>query len=143
MAGARDIKKEYKGVTIQTRGLSKMSRALKKAGQDSENMRDLMHKLGMIVVEEARTLVPVASGRIRDSIRAGRGATKAVVRAGYKNMPYAPVIHYGGENPNPFMLDALVNKRQEVIDTYEDEFLRMLSNNGFDARKNFSGEVIN
>lgn len=78
-----------------------------------------MHQLGMIVVEDARGRVPVEAGALRRSIRAGRGKTKAVVRAGTKAIPYAGVIHYGwydhGIEGVPFLRDALRAQRSTVF----------------------------
>lgn len=109
-------------VGVRVRGLGKAIRALEKAGADSEQMRDLMHEIGEIVAVRARQLAPVGkSRRLKASIRAGRGKTKAVVRAGYerKSMPYAGVVHYGwpARNilPDRFLADAMDQTRGEVI----------------------------
>lgn len=124
MVEVRDVSAEFKGGYIKTDGLSKLNRAMAAAGKDAEDNRELMFRLGEIVANEAKSLAPVRSGRIRDSIRAGRGKTKAVVRAGFRSVPYAPVIHYGWAEHNieaqPYMLQALQNKRDEVIKVFED-----------------------
>lgn len=107
------------GLRIRVEGLNKTIRALEAAGTASTEMRDLMHKLGMIVVSDARGRVPVEDGTLRRSIRAGRGKTKAVVRAGSRSIPYGGVIHYGwaahGITGRPFLKDALNARRSAVF----------------------------
>lgn len=102
------------GVTIKN--LNKVTRALTKAGVDAQDQKALMHEIGMIVVRAAQP--PVRSGALAGSMRAGRGKTKAVVRAGGARVPYAGVIHYGWPKhnieANPFLLKALESQRDEV-----------------------------
>jgi hypothetical protein len=64
-------------------------------------------------------------------MRAGRGKTKAVVRAGGARVPYAGVIHFGWPAhriaPNPFLAESLQRKRPEVLDELDrgiEELLR-------------------
>lgn len=82
-------------VRLKITGLTRLMNQASKAGADSNDMRDLMHELGMIVVRDARTRVPSETGTLRKTLRAGRGKTKAVVRAGSRAVPYGGVIHYG------------------------------------------------
>nr|BFF13501.1 hypothetical protein GCM10025699_48040 [Microbacterium flavescens] len=67
-------------VTVKVEGLNKTIRALRQSGADMQDMKDLMHEIGTLIVNAAQP--PVKSGALAGSIRAGRGATKAVVRAG-------------------------------------------------------------
>lgn len=129
MANTQDVSERFRGVSIRTQGLAKTARALEKAGADSTDMKQLMHDIGMLVVNAS--LPPVLTGRLKASIRAGRGKTKAVVRAGGSNVPYAPVIHYGWRTrniePQPFLLNALQKERGDVFIKLEqgiDDILR-------------------
>lgn len=135
--GARDVSAEFSGVTLKTEGLAKASRALAKAGDYAEDQRDLMHSIGQLVVNEAKTLAPARTGSLREAIRAGRGKTKAVVRAGFRKVPYAPVIHYGWADhniePQPYMLQALANKRAEAFQMYQDGMRALLYKAGLDV----------
>lgn len=81
------------GTVIRVEGLSPVIRRLNKAGVDSTDMKDTMHRIGMAVVNDAR--VPVRSGRLKSTLRAGKGKTKAVIRMGGARAPYAGVIEYG------------------------------------------------
>lgn len=106
-------------VRIRVEGLSRTIRALQQAGAKSEDMRDLMHQLGTVVVLAARPMARRQSGAMAASTRAGRGKTKAVVRAGGARVPYAGVQHYGWParniTPNPFLTNALQATRPAVL----------------------------
>jgi len=102
---------------IRVSGLRKTVRALEQAGADAQDMRRLMHELGQTVVAAAQP--PWMSGTLAGTIRAGKGKTKAVVRAGGARAPYAGVVHYGWParsiQPQPFLTAALQAKRAEVL----------------------------
>lgn len=118
------------GVSVRIEGLNTVLRKLNKAGADAQDMRGLMHELGTIVI--GRAAVPVRSGRLASSLRAGKGKTKAVVRAGYESrVPYAGRVHYGDPRPGirgqPFLTQALQASQQQVfaaLDRGIDDLLR-------------------
>ena len=96
MASQHDLNLAMDGMRVRVRGLDSTLKAIRRAGEGGEDMRELMHKVGELVASTARTYTPTGtSGRLRDSIRAGRGKTKAVVRAGGARAPYSGVRHYG------------------------------------------------
>jgi hypothetical protein len=116
-------------VRLKVEGLSRTIRALSKAGADAQDMKDLMHSIGNLVVRAAK--VPVLTGRLSGTVRAGRGKTKAVVRAGGARTPYAGVVHYGWParniEPNEFLVEALNRERGDVLQALDaglDELLR-------------------
>lgn len=104
-------------VRLRIEGLGKTLRAMAKAGAEAEDIRELMHSLGMIVVNAANP--PVVDGNLAGTLRAGRGKTKAVVRAGGARVPYAGVIHYGWParniEPQPFLTDALQRTQGQIL----------------------------
>ena len=112
----------YIKTTVRVEGLSRAVSALRKAGADSQDMKRLMHDIGMIVVRAAQP--PVLTGRLRQSMRAGNGKTKAVVRAGGARVPYAPIIHYGDSHRNieaqPFLTQALQRTRGQQFNKLDD-----------------------
>ncbi|MCA0347093.1 MAG: hypothetical protein LCH31_08745 [Actinobacteria bacterium] len=81
------------GTVVRVEGLSKLNRGLRKAGVDVQRMNDVMHAIGQAVVDSAS--VPIRTGRLKSTLRAGKGRTKAVVRMGGARAPYAGVIEYG------------------------------------------------
>lgn len=108
----------HSGGTVLITGIRELNAKLNAAGADLNQMNDLMHSLGMIVIAHAR--VPSKSHELAGTLRAGRGRTKAVVRAGYaKRGGYAGVVHYGdphrGHKPQPFLTDALKRSQEKVI----------------------------
>lgn len=106
------------GASIRVEGIRELNKKLSAAGSDFGQMSELMHHLGMIVIAHAK--VPADSGELAGTLRAGKGKTKAVVRAGYKSRGgYAGVVHYGDPHRNhhaqPFLTDALKRSQEKVI----------------------------
>lgn len=113
----------HAGKTVLVTGIAELNRKLTAAGADAQDMRDLMHSLGNIVI--AHTRVPRDSGELAGTLRSGRGKTKAVVRAGYaKRGAYAGVVHYGdphrGIRGQPFLTDALKRSQIQVVAALSD-----------------------
>lgn len=109
------------GVTMRIQGADRAMRALARAGAETQDMKDLMHSLGSLVVKTAKPLTPHRTGRLAGSIRAGRGKTKAVVTAGRKSIPYAGVQHYGWPahhiKSTMFLVKALEAKNEDIVRT--------------------------
>ena len=107
------------GTRVRVKGLRETIRALEQAGAATDDMKDLMHEIGLIVSRSAASHVPVKSGRLQRSLRAGRGKTKAVARAGSARLPYAPIIHYGWPArripARPFLTDAVTREQHTVV----------------------------
>lgn len=122
MADGADFEVVNGTTRIRVEGLRRTVRALEQSGADAQDMKDLMHALGSIIVNAAQP--PAVSGRLAGTVRAGRGKTKAVVRAGGARAPYAGVIHYGwpAHNiaPQPFLSAALQAERSDVLRALED-----------------------
>lgn len=116
---------------VRVEGLKKLQRAFKQAGVDAQDQKELMHELGMIVVKAA--MPPVLTGRLQSSMRAGRGKTKAVVRAGGARVPYAGVQHYGWPAHNieakPFLLQAIQSRQTELVAKIDDGVAEILRKN--------------
>lgn len=131
MAKGADFEAAGGGVRVVVKGLSRTLRALSAAGADAEEMRDLMHAIGMTVVRSASP--PRRSGNLANTLRAGKGKTKAVVRAGGARAPYAGVIHYGwpARNiaPQPFLLRALQAQRGNVLQQLDNGLGDLLKKN--------------
>lgn len=114
-----DVSFSSGGVTVRITGLRKTLRAFEAAGVGAQSMKDLMHAIGLIVVGAARPDTPVLSGALAGTLRAGRGKTKAVVRAGRASVPYAGVQHYGwparGITAKPFLTQAVQSTRSQTF----------------------------
>lgn len=109
-------------VRLRVEGWRKTLRALEDAGVASTDMRDLMHALGTIVADDAKGRAPKESGKLAGTLRAGRGKTKAVIRAGSRAVPYAGIVHYGTPatypkhyDAQPYVVDALQATQARVM----------------------------
>lgn len=89
-------KPDRTGGTVQVAGARQLRRALKQAGDDFQDLKDLNRKAAEVVAARARALAPVGpTGRLRDSVRAAGTKTAAIVRMGKKSVPYANAVHWG------------------------------------------------
>lgn len=106
--------------------LRRKLRQLDKAADNNAAMGALKavhQEASEVVLEKALALVPVRTGRLKNSLRAAATQRSGRVRAGFKRVPYAGPIHFGWPErriaPQPFLYDALDWRREEVIKTYE------------------------
>ena len=132
MAKNRSGSKAHSGATVYVEGLNEVIKKLRAAGSDFGDLKDLNHRVGNIVIGNAR--VPKDSGEVAGTLRAGRGKGKAVVRAGYASRgKYAGVLHYGdphrGHRAQPFLTDALKRSQGQVISEYINGIDQILINN--------------
>jgi hypothetical protein len=116
-------------------GGRKLRKAFRDAGEDMSDLKALHKRLADDVAGTAKTKVPVQSGALKNSIRGFGGTAKAAVRAGNNRksrtgVPYAAPIHFGwgrrGIRPQPFLYEALDDRRQDVVDAYNAEVRRMI-----------------
>ena len=111
---------------IQVEGGPQLRRAFKKAGQRADDLSAANGRAAEIVERAAEGLVPFVTGLLRDTIRTARNARSSSVLAGGKSgVPYAGPIHFGWRarniEPQPFLYDALDERRSEVAATYAAE----------------------
>lgn len=116
---------------VQIEGGRELRRKLREAGDDMTELKALHKRLADDVADTAKTKVPVRSGRLQRSIRGSGTRTSATVKAGnnrqrgFTAVPYAKPIHFGwasrGIRPQPFLYDALDDRRREIVKAYEDQ----------------------
>jgi len=106
---------------VKVEGLRELNKALRAAAADSQDLSALMNKVGMVVVRAAKP--PRRSGLLADSLRASKGKTQAVVRAGNNAggataIPYARIQEYGwaarGIAPKLWLNKARDQKQAEI-----------------------------
>jgi HK97 gp10 family phage protein len=113
---------EQTGLKVQ--GLRQLTKAMQEIGIPKDAIKEAGKLAAQRVVNEAKTLVPVRSGKLRDSIRLGATASgKVTIRAGNNGtVPYANPIHWGWFKrhikPQPFFAKALGYTRDEIYQTY-------------------------
>ena len=91
------------------------------------------------VLAEALKRVPVGlrtdrhhkSGRLKTTIKGSASKVRGTVRAGAKKTPYVFPIHFGWAarniRPNPFLYEALDERRDEVKEAYENQIADIVS----------------
>ncbi len=108
--------------SIKATGVKELRRELRRMGDDLEDLKALNLDVATLVSDRAKDLVPRRTGNLADTIRPAGTKTAGRVRAGFKRVPYAGVIHFGFParriQPQPFLYDALDQRRGEVFDAY-------------------------
>ena len=126
----------YESNGIKVRGFNQAIRSLRELGVPDNEIKDAGAEAGELVANEARSLVPVRSGRLRDSIRVGRQLRRVVIQAGNNRttksgVPYANPIHWGwfkrNIKPQPFFVKALGITRDEVYRAYYDNIAKLVA----------------
>ena len=115
------------GVRVQ--GLRETARSLERMGVQVADLKAAFIKIGQLVVHDSKTLAPVRTGRLVNTIKASKTKNKAVVRAGSARVPYAGVIHYGGYNhitAQPFLTKAVERQEKAAVRVLEDELGRLI-----------------
>ena len=113
---------------IKVLNLKQVTKALQAVGVPNDAVKTAGKESAESVIGEARKLVPVRSGKLRDSIRlAATARGKVTIQAGNNRtsksgVPYANPIHWGwfkrNIKPQPFFVKALGLTRGEVYDNY-------------------------
>lgn len=127
--------------SIKVEGLQQTIRQLQALGADKGEIQNANYEAAQTLINQARPLVPVQSGRLRSTLRAGRGTMFAVARAGSNAVPYANPIHWGwfrdkntGVNrnvlPQPFFSKALGYTYQQIIDDYNRNMQNLVNKHG-------------
>ena len=121
---------------IEVEGAKQLKKKLREIEGGMDDLKAIHAEAAEVVEERAFNLAPVLSGTLRNSIRSSGTRAGGVVRAGFARVPYAGVIHFGwpGHNiePQPWMYDALDERRDEVFGVYHDAVNDLIRKNGLD-----------
>jgi len=117
---------------VKIEGLAKLRRELKAVQKDlPKELTKVSEDAAEIVAEQSRLIVPVRTGRLRGSIKSAAIAKGGQVRT--VGVPYAKVIHFGWAKhhirPNPFIYDALDDRRDEVVAKFEQGLAALMEKN--------------
>ena len=115
---------------IEVQGAKKVVRELQRFGDEYKSVLKAVHiESADIVARRALVIVPRGrTGKLHGSIRTSSTTRSGSVKAGSRSVPYAGPIHFGWPNrpnihkewfggpiaPNPFLYDALDNRRDDV-----------------------------
>tara|TARA_R110000803_G_scaffold199455_1_gene263533 strand:- start:2098 stop:2508 length:411 start_codon:yes stop_codon:yes gene_type:complete len=124
---------------IKVTNLREITKALKNVGTPNEEIKKAGKESGELVAAEARGLVPVRSGALRESIRLGATARGKITimagnnRSSSSGVPYANPIHWGwfkrNIRPQPFFVRALGYTRAEVYQNYLSQMAKLIATN--------------
>ncbi len=113
---------------VKVKNLREINKALAAVGVPKDAIKDAGKESGELVASEARSLAPVRTGALRNSIRVGATARGKITvlagnnRSSKSGVPYANPIHWGWFKrhirPQPFFVTALGYTRSEIYDNY-------------------------
>ena len=108
---------------IKVAGYKQAIKALQAIGVPAAEIKAAGSEAGELVAGQARTLAPVRSGALRNSIRVSKSLNRVSVSAGNnRSVQYANPIHWGwfkrNIKPQPFFVKALGITRDEVYQNY-------------------------
>jgi hypothetical protein len=108
---------------LKVQGLKQALRALQDIGVPAAEIKAAGTQSGELVANQARSIVPIRTGRLRDSIRVSKALSKISISAGNNTkVPYANPIHWGWFRrhikPQPFFVKALGLTRDQVYQNY-------------------------
>jgi len=116
--------------TITVEGARELRKALRDLDGATADLKAAHADSANIVAQRAMQIVPRRSGTLGSSIRSTGQAAAGVVRSGRASVPYAGVIHFGfprrNISPQPFLYDALDERRGEVLDMYEERVASLI-----------------
>ena len=129
---------------LKVKNLRQVNQALKAVGVPKAEIKKAGLESAQNVIREAKSLVPVRSGKLRDSIRlSATAASKITIRAGNNRtsksgVPYANPIHWGwfkrNIKPQPFFVKALGLTRDEVYRNYFDQLDKLIRSESAKAK---------
>lgn len=108
---------------IQVHGAKEFRAAMKRMEADLKDYSAVNRRAASMVADTARDRAPVLTGALAGSVRPGATRTRGYVKAGGRGIPYAGPIHFGWPRrniaPQPFIFDALDERKGDVIEAYE------------------------
>lgn len=119
---------------IKVKGYKSAIKALQEIGVPANEIKLAGAEAGEIVANEARALVPVRSGALRNTIRVSKALNRVSVSAGNNGkVPYANPIHWGWFKrnilPQPFFTKALGITRDQVYQNYYRTLDKLIADN--------------
>ena len=109
-------------------------KAMKELGADTSVIKDAGYQAGLILVNRARPLIPVKTGKLLGAAKARRITNGGGAEVSGRTVPYANPIHWGwavvgrktrskklkvgtyrGIPPQPFFSEALGYTREEIF----------------------------
>lgn len=116
---------------IEVEGGQELRRAFRKMGTRAGDLRDAHREAAELVEQRAESIVPRRTGALAGSIKSSvRRSGSSVVAGGTALVPYAGPIHFGWRarniEPQPFLYDALDDRRDEIAARYAAQVATMV-----------------
>lgn len=142
------------GETVRLEGQREFRAALRRMGDDLADLKAAHGEAAEVVKARAITLAPFIAGDLKGSIRSSGTKTRGLVRAGGARVRHAGPIHFGSPKgwpisgfmgfkfygsgtltPQPFLYEALDERRNEVLDVYGDRVADIARRRGLDVER--------
>jgi hypothetical protein len=125
---------------VEVEGGPQLRRAFRKLGDRADDLKPLHGDIADVVGDAADDRVPVMTGRLKRTRKDRATKTRAAVEYGGRAIPpYAGPIHFGWRarniEPNPFLYDALDDRRGAVADKYAEGIGKMVQRFDIEAPK--------
>lgn len=109
---------------VQITGVKEVLRDFEELGRITrQDIKEAHKEAAEPVARQSLTLVPRRSGALAGTIRTVAYSSSGQVRSGSSRVPYAGPIHFGWParniRPQPFLYDALDDRRRKVVEVYE------------------------
>lgn len=113
---------------MRVEGLNKQIRALQKLGVEVDDLKGAIAPITEKVVNDAKALTPVRTGRLQASIRGSKAKNKAVIRGGTgSRVPYASFVEFGSvHNEAVEMVKRAITRNEQYAANRLDQELKAL-----------------
>lgn len=117
---------------IKVKNFKGTLKALQEIGVPTEAIKAANKEAGNAVLDAAKPLVPVRTGRLLATLKVNNALNVVKVTAGNnRSVPYANPIHWGwyrrGIKPQPFFSKALGYSRNKIYETYFKQLDNLIS----------------
>lgn len=121
---------------VGVRGLSEVTRLLRRLGDDMEDLKDANARLSGDIAQRASAIAPRLTGALASSIRGNRAQKKLQIKAGNARVPYAGVIEFGWPSrrieAQPYLRRAAFREKDLIKQRYEDNIEQIIRKYDFD-----------
>ena len=123
-------------VGIKVEGLKETLSALKKLGDNFEDLKDANAELSSTIASKASALAPKLTGALAGSIKGNRANKRVQIKAGSAKIAYAGVIEYGYPKRNiraqSYLRRAASEDQNYIAQTYETNIKEVIKKYNFD-----------
>ena len=114
--------------SCEVKGLNKLTRALKKAGVEIQDLKAANQRVGGVVLQASSPLTPRRTGALAGSLRVAQRQSGVIVRAGGGSVRYAKFVEYGTRKMagRSFLVKGVHDSQPRWMVEYENELQRLM-----------------